>query len=79
MQKIILCCICLIFIFSTFPISFAQQVYIPLNESTENNGIIFLIFNFSLLIIILLFLKNKIPSYIKNKFKKIYSFELSKR
>ena len=79
MQKIILCCICLIFIFSTFPISFAQQVYIPLNESTENNGIIFLIFNFSLLIIIILFLKNKIPSSIKNKFKKIYSFELSKR
>jgi len=79
MRKIILCFICLIFIFSTYPISFAQQVFIPVNISTENNGIIFLIFNFSLLIIIILFLKNKIPSSIKNKFKKIYSFELSKR
>ncbi len=79
MQKIILCFIFLIFIFSTFPISFAQQVYIPLNESTENNGIIFLIFNFSLLIIIVLFLKNKIPSSLKNKFEKVFSFELSKR
>ena len=79
MQKIILCFICLIFIFSTFPISFAQQVYIPLNESTENNGIVFLIFNFSLLIIIVLFLKNKIPSSLKNKFEKVFSFELSKR
>jgi len=79
MQKIILCFIFLIFIFSIFPIAFAQQVYTPFNEASENNRIIFLIFNFCLLIITVLFLKNKIPSSLKNKFKKIFSFELSKR
>jgi len=79
LQKKIFCFIFLILIFSTLPFSFAQQNNNFESEFNFDNKIFFLIFNFTLLFLILLIIKNKIPNNLKKIIQNIFSFDLSKK
>ena len=77
MKKLFFSTIFLIYLISVIPASYAEGYLIEIDN--EYNGINFLIFNFILLFVVLLFLQRKILLNFRDKIKKIFSFDLSKK